>query len=340
MKRPKTREAKAARAWGITLSDFVAALSWSPDDEVIAAATLSGSVDFVDAQTGKVRRSLAPHEGGAHAVAWSPTGALVATGGEDGRVAAFDARTGERVFESAMKGWVEHLAWSKDGSCLAAAAGKAVRFLSQTGAPLGNVLSHASTVTSLLFHPATARFVSTCYGGVSFLEPGRAEPVRHLPWKGSILSSALSPDGRWIACGNQDGTVHVWEIASGQDLEMSGYPTKVRELAWSTRGPQLATGGGANVTIWSFGGQGPAGSRPVELTGHKDKVTGIAFVDHVLLTVGADGLFHGATAGATLKSSFVDEVGASLYAVVPSPSGRCVVAPATAGRLYAWTLSI
>ena len=37
-----------------------------------------------------------------------------------------------------------------------------------------------------------------------------------------------SPDGKYIATGDQDSTVHFWIMSTGDDLQMSGYPTKVR----------------------------------------------------------------------------------------------------------------
>ena len=58
---------------------------------------------------------------------------------------------------------------------------------------------------------------------------------------------------------------------------MSGYPTKVTTLAWGEGGPILATGGGHSIAIWNFSGKGPAGSRPVDLAGHRMRMTGLAF---------------------------------------------------------------
>jgi WD40 repeat protein len=68
-------------------------------------------------------------------------------------------------------------------------------------------------------------------------------PQRRFEWKGSILRLAWSPNGRFVATGDQDSTVHFWFEEDRRDLQMSGYPTKVREL-WNAASRYLATGGG------------------------------------------------------------------------------------------------
>jgi hypothetical protein len=59
--------------------------------------------------------------------------------------------------------------------------------------------------------------------------------------------------------------------------EMSGYPTKVRELSWDSGGRYLATGGSAIVTIRDCGGKGPASSRALHLDGHETVLTALEF---------------------------------------------------------------
>jgi WD40 repeat protein len=76
-----------------------------------------------------------------------------------------------------------------------------------------------------------------------------------------------------LAHGNQDSTVHFWYTETAEDLQMSGYATKVRELSWNPTSRYLATGGGPAVCVWDCGGTGPAGSRPQMLDGHGETVT-------------------------------------------------------------------
>jgi len=54
-----------------------------------------------------------------------------------------------------------------------------------------------------------------------------------------------SPDGKWLVSGNQDPSVHLWIPEQDIELQMSGYETKVKHLAFDHTSRWLATGGGA-----------------------------------------------------------------------------------------------
>jgi WD40 repeat protein len=107
-----------------------------------------------------------------------------------------------------------------------------------------------------------------------------------------VLELRISPDGRRLAHGNQDASVHFWDLRRRTELEMLGYQTKVRQLDWRHDGQLLATGGGEDITIWDFAGRGPAGSRPLTLQGHQRRITWLGFApgSQRLASVAADGL--------------------------------------------------
>jgi WD40 repeat protein len=102
-----------------------------------------------------------------------------------------------------------------------------------------------------------------------------------------VLVVAWSPDGKYIATGDQDSTVYFWIVQRGQDLQMYGYPTKVRELSWDSTSRYLATGGSDIVTIWDCAGKGPAGSKPIELEAHAELISALGFAHRGLLIASA-----------------------------------------------------
>ncbi len=284
--------------WQATLDDHVLALRWAPDGSWLAALSAAGTLTVLDAASGAPRWTQPAHRIGGMALDSAPDGALLATGGQDGRVRLWRAATGAPAGDlPAGASWVERVAWSPAGAAgqpplLASAAGKALRFWTPTGELVSEHARHASAIVDIQWHPARRALATASYGLLTVWIPGADIPAEVFAWKGSHLAVAWRPDGKYLAAGDQDATLHVWDATTGEDLMMSGYLTKVRELAWHPSGRFLATGGGAAITIWDFSGSGPAGSTPIVLEGHAGLVTALAYRPDgkALASGGEDGL--------------------------------------------------
>ncbi len=135
------------------------------------------------------------------------------------------------------------------------------------------------------------------------------------------------PNGEYIAAGAQDCSVHFWLMKTGEDLQMSGYPLKVRELAWNATSRYLATGGSAvSCALQDCSGDGPAGTEPIQLETHKEPITCLAYQHQgaFLASGGEDGLvannvharISSAAAGGTAKHT------AAVSQLVWSADGR------------------
>ena len=284
---------KLRLAWQSTLPDHVVGVAWSPDGGALAAAVVSGPVFVFDANGGKRLHQLAGHGFGTAAIAWQPGGSLLASAGQDGKVRLWDTSTGNE--QKALDGgaaWVEQLAWSPGGHLLAASAGKKVRVWDAAGNLVRELPPQAGTVMDVAWRPGTNTLAVLAYNAVNLFEPAAsAEPVKRFEWKGSPLRMAWSPNSKILAHGNQDATVHFWDHDTGKDLQMWGYKTKVRELAWDFTSRHLATGGGPVVVVWDCGGGGPEGTKPQMLEGHENNLTAAAWQarGYLLATAGLDG---------------------------------------------------
>jgi WD40 repeat protein len=172
---------------------------------------------------------------------------------------------------------VEHIAWSDNGRLLATAAGRKLKVWTKDGELVQEYPDHPNTIAAIAWKAGSDELVSACYGQLQFWTPDKLETLRTFSWKGSMVSLAWSPDGRYLCHGNQDATVHFWVVKTGKELQMWGYPTKVRELAWDRRSRYLATGGGSSITVWDCSGKGPANTKPTVLNFHRTPVTHFAF---------------------------------------------------------------
>ena len=275
--------------WRQQLDDCVISAAWSPDGRLLAAASASGAVVVFDAETGALQHELRGHAFGATMVAWNATGTRLASAGQDGKIQLWDRLTDHQL--APMDGgnsWVEHLAWCPVVDELASAAGRIVRVWDENGQLLREYPPTPNTVSGLAWRPGDRRLAVSSYGGIALWEGQELEPVRRFRWKGSIVTMRWSPDSRYLATGDQDSTVHFWIVRTGRDLQMWGYPRKVRELSWDRTSRYLATGGGDTPTIWDCSGKGPEGTRPIQLAGHAAPLTTIEYQHTGQLLASAD----------------------------------------------------
>jgi WD40 repeat protein len=284
--------------WQAAVPDHVASVAWSPDGAHVAAAAISGPIVVFDARTGKPLHELKGHGFGTAAIAWQPNGALLASVGQDKKVRLWNAATGTEAHAlDAGASWGEKVVWHPSGQYLAAAAGKVCRVFDSSGALLRELPAQAGTVMDAKWRPGTSHLTLLAYGAATTYDPlNGTDPVKVLAWKGSPLVMAWSPDGKILAHGNQDSTVHFWYYDASADLQMWGYRTKVRELSWDMSSRYLATGGGPVVCVWDCqaGPKGPEGSKPAMLQdGHDEEstLTALAYQSRgfLLASAGTDG---------------------------------------------------
>jgi WD40 repeat protein len=113
-------------------------------------------------------------------------------------------------------------------------------------------------------------------GGIYLLDPQSLEPLRRWPHhSGDIFSVAFSPDSRRLLTTSQDGTVRVWDVATGNLLHtLVGHANRVLCALYSPDGLRIASGGGDNsVRLWDANTFEQVG----RLGGHEDYVYSLAW---------------------------------------------------------------
>lgn len=291
---PPLRIPERPLQWTRSLGDFIQSVSWSPSGTLLAVAESGGPLRVLDTQTGDIRQDWSGHEGGSFAAHFSPTEERIVSVGQDGQVRLWEPAHREARNEIPVSSqWIELASWSPDGRSLAIGAGREVLLMGSNGTIRHRLPPRKSTVTALAWRGDSTRIAAASYGAVQIWDAQSGEPEAPLEWKTSLISLAWSPDHRWLVAGTQEQAVQIWELPfkAGEELAMSGYSVKVRELCWHFGGRYLATGDGQEIMVWDCQGKGPAGTSPKILSAHAHRIARLAYqrAGHLLASADESG---------------------------------------------------
>jgi WD40 repeat protein len=174
---------------------------------------------------------------------------------------------------------IERVKASGDGKLLAAGQGKSLLVFDRTGNPAQGLAGLPAAIADFAWNPVNPVQVAVVgAGGARMWKLGQDEPFARFDWGGASLRVEWSSCGRWLATADQTASVHIYDFTRDNPLHIQGFDSKVRAMAFSADGRQLATGGAPTVTVWPCTGKkGPEGATPLQLEGHDGDVSAAAF---------------------------------------------------------------
>lgn len=255
---------EAATHW--ELGEAVGALAFDRSGRHLAFALGDGTVALADPQKPDAPRRVPAHDGAILSLAADGDEQAFVTGGDDGALKRVGADGAVATIQAWKGRWVEHVLAPAGAPFRAAAVGKSVFLFQRKGGDAPAELQHPSTVGGIAANPKARRLAAAHYNGVSlWWTHGREQKPKLLKWAGSHIGVSWSPDGEYVVSMMQENALHGWRLGDGQDMRMSGYPAKVRSVAWSPQPYFLATAGAERLVCWPFSGAGPMGKPPLEI---------------------------------------------------------------------------
>ncbi len=241
-------------------TDDVSTLVWSPDGRRIASGCTDKTVQVWDAEKPSWRGHNAlrydKHSSFVSAISWSPVGKHIASGGFDCELRVWDATTGKTLFIHENFSRIVAVAWSPDDKQVASADQWRVDICNAASGAKRTSLNASSDhhILDMVWSP-DGRYIATAentrnteeFRGVviwnvtsgkeSLSYEGHLGPVQEVDW---------SSDGKYIASGSNDGTVKIWNVATGGNIfTYSAHafqgPVPVEAVAWSPDGSRIAS---------------------------------------------------------------------------------------------------
>jgi WD40 repeat protein len=197
-------------------TDVVSALCWSADGERVVSGSWDGTARVWDVNTGETILTIKTGHEWVYAMMYSPDSSKLATGGDKkDAVKIWDAKTGRRLTTLKHNLFVNSLTWTSGGKKLISSSDELIRiFDTATWQQIAILEGHTDYVNAISLS-RNNRFLASVSGDKTArlwnldtnLQVG--PPLQH---EEGLYSAGISPDGKALVTGCQDGNAYTWDV--------------------------------------------------------------------------------------------------------------------------------
>ena len=232
----------------------IQSITFSPDSKLLLAGGYNKTIDLWDVQSNKLVKVLKGHDEYVDALEFSPDGKLLASGSWDDTMKIWNVATWSVIRTLPHPGSVWHVSFSPDGSTLASIDFKGtIRLFDTKQWNVRREFSLRDTTGFVVFSPDGKLLAVQGKHGIALVDPATGKVVRDLDGhKREPHAVSFSPDGKRLASVAWDGTLRLWNVASGELLDvLTERGGHFRDVKFAPDGQTIVTSGNdGTVRLW------------------------------------------------------------------------------------------
>lgn len=257
-------------AFGMGIGEWCAcfwSLAFSPDGKTVATGSTDGRVRLWDVEAGELLYTSQAMGDLIAGLSFSPDGQLLAGGDSDGTIWIWDLGIpvdAPPLLTIDNHGVIVSLAFSPSPSSpgrrlfVTGSGFGAIRVWDADTGTMVREIQNSQDAVSVVYSPDGSLLAAGESGWaeefpVRLWSPGSGELRQTLGGHNKDVDAlAFSPDGRLLASGDWDGFTRLWDVATGEQLQLMRQRPYIKGVAFRPDGGRLATAGFDGL-VWIWG---------------------------------------------------------------------------------------